>query len=171
MKITYIVALMIGTISVVSGGSLVKQLANAQDVSPFAVTDQAAVSHSGSSEFISSECSPALAKAESQLISAIDAVDVSGLNQTTTYENNDQILHLYALFTCYIEIVSQPPDEGGELFIASQERVQNSINQLFEAHQLRPLSSPATYLINYYSQVLTEVFIENSQAKAATITN
>jgi hypothetical protein len=112
-----------------------------------------------------------LAKAESQLISAIDMVGVVGLHPTTTYKNNDNILHLYALFTCYLEIVSQPPDEGGELILASQERVQNSINQLFEVHQLRPMSSPATYLINYYSLVLTEVFIENSQAKAATIIN
>ena len=157
------VTLKIGLTSVVVSGSLlVGYLVNQNVLGSFSLIDSAIASVLDTSD-ISTACPETLANSESELIAEINSMSKSSSNkELASMPNNNQVLRLHYVFECYIALITPATSIHTEERLASQERVQNSIGRLFESNELQPFSSPEAYLVDYYSQVLTELSIKNS---------
>lgn len=161
MKTKKTVAWIISVMIISMGGAAVMQQAYANE-SAVEVTNMSKRS---------SNCD-SLLTVESQLITEIETVEAGLSNpQDDSTKNNEQIVRLQSLFACYVELTSQSDRDAVLMVLESQERVEDAIGLLFESAEVKPMTSPVVYMIDQYSQLLSQASIELSLQNAALLTS
>lgn len=155
------VTLMIGVMAIVTSANiLIAQVYAQGNLTDLSSESQTLVTKSS---FKNESCSPVLKIAETKLTAELNSISVEAIeNIVPKNKNNENILRLQSLFECYITSSTRSKYVTAKNVLASQEQVQNSIDQLFNSTDIDPISSPSAFMINYYSQLLTEMTIEIS---------